>query len=385
MVGENAESKPELGTWKIEPASVSIRRVRRALQNDVLKILAYVVAAMLLGALLAPWLYTAGKALAEVTQVKTPSGTFQPKVTNGVIEWLAAACRNAEFPRFFNRALMISALVLLFPLIQWLRMERGKLAYRDTPWSLRLPEAAIATNEGQPLKRNHRGPGQLLFGFLIASSGLLLLGLALVHAGVFVWRNGSSLNGSALPAINGWKVVRSAVGPAAVVSLIEEIVFRGVLLGLFMRAMRPWSAIISVSLLFAFVHFLQPPLGVTVPDPESPTAGLWLIGQILGRFTQPLDLVSGFATLTAVGLVLGYARWRTSSLWLPIGIHAGWILGVTIFKAITWAAPGVSPAARFLVGPTLREGLVPLVVVLLTGVAVHGFTKNSGSGTRPHH
>ena len=377
MATANQESKLELGTWNLEPTSVSIRSVRQVLQSDVLKILAYVVTAMLLGALLAPWLYTSGKALAEVT---LGADLTQRKETNGFIEWLASACRNAEFPRFFNRALMISALVLLIPLIQWLRMERGKLVYRDTPWSLRLPEAAIATNEGQPLKRNHRGPGQLFFGFLIAASGLLLLGLALVHANVFVWRNSSPLTGVVLPAVNGWKVVRSAVGPAVVVSIIEEIVFRGVLLGLFFRAMRQWPAIVCVSLLFAFVHFLQPPAGVVVPDPESPTAGLWLIVQIFARFTQPLDLISGFATLTAVGLVLAYARFRTASLWLPIGLHSGWIFGITVFKAITWVAPGVSPAAKFLTGSTLREGLAPLMVVLLTGLAVHGFTKNPASG-----
>lgn len=363
------ESKPELGTWKLELSSVSIRRVRRALQSDVLKILAYVVVAMLSGALLAPWLFTAGKALAEVTHGKQ---------TNGLIEWLASACRNAEFPRFFNRSLMLSALVLLFPLVQWLRMDRGRLAYRDTPWSLKLPEAAIATNEGQPLRSNPRGPRQLLVGFLLASGGLLLLGLILLQTGAFVWRSAAPAAG--VPPVDAWKAIRSAIGPAVFVSVIEEVVFRGVLLGLFMRAMRPWPALVWVSLLFAFVHFLQPPVGVVVPDPEAPTAGLWLVGQILGRFAQPLDLVSGFATLTAVGLVLGHARWRTASLWLPVGLHAGWIFGVAIFKAVTWLSPAGTPATRFLIGSTLREGLAPLVVVLATGALVHHLTKPTDRG-----
>jgi membrane protease YdiL (CAAX protease family) len=366
------ESKPELGTWNLEAPSVSIRRVRRALQSDVLKILAYVVAAILLGSLLAPWLYTLGKALAEVTRGKQ---------TNGFLEWVASACRNAEFPRFFNRALLLSALVLLFPLVQWLRMDRGRQAHRDTPWSLRLPETAIATNEGQPLKRNLRGPQQLLLGWVVAAGGLLLLGLALVQAGAFVWRN-SALAAGIVP-VNGWKVVRSAMGPAVFVSVIEEILFRGVLLGLFMRAMRPSSAIISVSLLFAFVHFLQPPLGVVVPDPESPTAGLWLIWQIIGRFARPLELISGFATLTAIGLVLGHARWRTASLWLPVGLHTGWIFGVVVFKAITWAAPGAPPGSSWLIGSTLREGLMPLAVVLVTGLVVQRFTRVSRDGSEP--
>lgn len=378
--GAPGESKPELGTWKDETSSVSIQGVPRILQSDVLKILAYVVLAMLMGALLAPWLYTAGKALAEVTQ---GAGMSQRKETNVFIEWIASSCLKAEFPRFFNRSLMLSALLLMIPLIQWLRMERGRLTYRDTPWSLRLPEAAIATNEGQPLKRNHRGPGQLFVGFLIASSGLLLLGLALVQAEVFVWKSSMIPVAMKFPPINGWKVVRSAAGPALVVSMIEEIIFRGMLLGLFLRAMRPWAAIFSVSMLFAFVHFLQPGAGVVVPDPESPTAGLWLVGQILMRFTHPQDLIAGFATLTAVGTVLAYARWRTASLWLSVGLHAGWIFGITVFKAITWPAPGVSQATRFLIGLTLREGLVPLVVVLLTGVAVHGFTRTPSSGMPP--
>lgn len=372
MVIRPRESKPELGTWNLEVPSVSIHSVRRALQSDVLKILAYVVAALLLGSLLAPWLYTLGKALAEVTQGKQ---------TNGFLEWLASACRKAEFPRFFNRALLLSALLLLFPLVRWLGMERGRQAHRDTPWSLRRPETAMGTNEGQPLKRNLRGPQQLLLGWVLAAGGLLLMGLILVQAGVFVWRDASLLPGIA--PINGWKVVRSAMGPAVFVSVIEEILFRGVLLGLFMRAMRSWPAIISVSLLFAFVHFLQPPAGVVVPDPESATAGFWLIWQIMGRFTQPLALFSGFATLTAVGLVLGCARWRTASLWLPIGLHAGWIFGVAVFKAITWVAPGGTPAAGLLIGSTLREGLVPLVVILATGVVVQRFTHVSRDGTSP--
>ena len=347
--------------------------MRRALQSDVLKILAYMVISLLTGALLAPWLYTAGKALAEVSQ---------GKATNGFIEWLSASCRKADFPIFFNRALMISAFVLVFPLIQWLNIERGKLAFRDTPWSLRLPEAAVAANVGQPLKRNQRGPLSLLFGFVIAASSTLLMGLLLVQAGAFVWRQGLVSPGGVVVAVDGWKVVRSAMGPAAVVSLIEEVLFRGVLLGLFMRAMRPRGAIISVSVLFAFVHFLQPPFGVMVPDPESPIAGLWLIGQMMGRFAQPIELVSGFGALLAVGLVLAYARWRTASLWLPIGLHAGWIFGVMIFKGISLVAPGVSPASRFLFGSTLREGLVPSIMIIATGVAVHWFTKPSHGAAR---
>ena len=49
-------------------------------------------------------------------------------------------------------------------------------------------------------------------------------------------------------------------------------------------------------------------------------AGFYLLGQILTRFGDPVPMISGFGTLLVVGLVLGYARWRTASLWLPAGL-----------------------------------------------------------------
>lgn len=347
-----------------------MRGVRRAFPNDVVKILCYVAAVLLLGAVLAPWLYNGGKALAEVTEGKP---------TNAFVEWLAAACRRSYFPRFFGRSVQLSALILFFPLVQWLKMGRGPMRYRDTPWSFRLPDSAIAANEGQPLKRNPRGPAQLATGFLIASVSLLLLGYTLLHAGAFIWQNAPLMpDGTANPLIkplNIGKAVKSALTPAIMASVIEEIVFRGVLLGIFLRAMRPSRAIVALSVLFAALHFLDPRPGVQVPDPESATSGLWLLGHIIGRFAEPLTLLSGLCTLTGVGIVLAYARWRTASLWMSIGLHAGWVFGIFVFKALTWPVATLSPTFRFFIGYTLREGLAPLIVVGLTGVAVHYLTR----------
>ena len=340
------------------------------MQSDVLKIFAYVAATLVLGAILAPWLYQAGKGLAEV---------FEGKEGNGPVHFIARAAGRADFPKFFDRALMLSALVLLFPLGAWLRLGRGPGSFRDTPWSLRLPDSAIIREGGQPLQRNPDGWWHFSTGFLVAAGLLLLSGWLMLQAGCFVWKDALvSTRGIAnkFPMAIDWAAAVKKVLPGALlVALIEEILFRGVLLGIFLRAMRPAPAIALLSFLFAFVHFLEPPRGATVPDPEAANAGLIFLGKIFHRFADPLSMVSRFSILAMVGVVLAYARYRTASLWLPIGLHVGWVFGMGMFKAATWPVMGLPEQIRWLIGMSLLEGLLPLSVVAVTGALVHAMTR----------
>jgi membrane protease YdiL (CAAX protease family) len=355
---------------EVSAVRITLRPVRRGLQSDVLKIFAYVAATLILAAVISPWLYQLGKGLSEVTT---------DKQTNGAIRFVAEAAGRADFPKFFDRALLLSALVLLFPLTAWLRLGRPPGSYRDTPWSLRLPDNVVIVDRGQPLSRNPQGWLQFGTGFILAAGLLLLSGWLMLQAGCFMWRDATeSTRGvvNTIPeAINWAKSLKKIIPGAVVVALVEEILFRGVLLGIFLRAMRVGPAIFSLSFLFAFVHFLEPPPFVRVPDPEASSAGFYLLGQIFSRFANPLELVSGFVVLMAVGVVLAYARVRTASLWLPVGLHFGWVVGVGVFKAATWGVRGLPEATKWFVGPTLREGLLPLSVVIVTGMLVHLMTR----------
>lgn len=344
--------------------------MRRGLQSDVLKIFAYVAACLILGAILAPWLYQLGKGLAEV---------FDDKRGNGPVNYLAKAAGRADFPKFFDRSLMLSALVLLFPLGSWLNLGRSSGSFRDTPWSLRLPDNVVVTDRGQPLRRNPDGWWHFTTGFFISASLLLLSGWLMIEAGCFVWKD-ALVSSKGLPnkipmAIDWVAAVKKVVPGSLMVTLIEEMLFRGVLLGIFLRAMRPGPAIALLSFLFAFVHFLEPSHGATVPDPEAANAGFVLLGQIFSRFADPLSMVSRFSILAMVGVVLAFARYRTASLWLPIGLHLGWAVGMGMFKAATWPVMGLPEAVRWLIGMSLLEGLLPLSVVGVTGVLVHAMTR----------
>ncbi|MGE9270007.1 MAG: CPBP family intramembrane glutamic endopeptidase [Verrucomicrobiales bacterium] len=325
----------------------------------------------MLAAILSPWIYSVGMDLARWTEGSE---------SRGLLSWLGAAAKRSEgnFSRFFDRALILSAFVLLWPLIQWLRQGKGEMLFRDTPWSLRLPDARIS-KAGQPLRRNEFGLSQMLFGFLLSGGLLLLSGWVLVEAGFFMWRDAAeSTQGVRNPwvmEIDWGRSLRKAVSSAIIVSVLEELLFRGVLLGIFLRAMRPSFAIVSVSLLFAAVHFLESPPGAIIEEPESWGAGFVFLGHILSRFADPLTMVSRFLMLVILGGVLALARWRTASLWLPIGLHAGWVLGYVIFKSATWPVRGLSGFAEWLVAGSLTEGLLPILVVVLTGLVVFLFTR----------
>jgi membrane protease YdiL (CAAX protease family) len=326
----------------------------QAARRDILKIIVFIAAVMLSGALLAPWLFNAGKALAEMTQGRDLSP---------VVCYVADATRRSEFPRYFDRALLLSALVLLIPAIHWLRIGQPRGRFRDTPWSLRIPDQQVTTG-GQPLRPNPYGILHMLIGLLFAAGTLLISGRVLVAAGWFNWREGYD------PAA----AAASAVLPAIAVPFIEEIIFRGVLLGIFLRAMRPSVAIASLAFLFAVLHFLKPPPGVLIEDPGAAMAGLEMLSHIFQRFGDPGPLISEFGTLLSVGLVLGYARWRTASLWLPAGLHTGWVFALIFFKELTLSGPRPDGFGRYLVGYTLRDGIVPTVIVLATGILVHALT-----------
>ena len=202
---------------------------------------------------------------------------------------------------------------------------------------------------------------QVLLGCLISGGLLWTLGAILEMAGAFAAKGHAHASGS---------LVSKVLIPAAAASLMEEWLFRGVLLGLWLRFARTVPACIGTSALFAFLHFLKPPDGSLPDDPAHAMAGFDLLGKILLQFADPLVIVTDFTMLLGVGLILAWTRVRTGALWFAIGLHAGWIMAFKGFNTYHQPVP-----AHFLrpwgVGDNLRVGILPLVTLGLTAVVCH--------------
>ena len=319
---------------------------------DSVKVWLYAIASMLLAAALAPWLYNLGRALAEVTDGKQ---------TNGIVEWVAEGCRKAGLAIYFKWAWGIAGAVLAVPFIGWLKVGRG-VGNRTAAWSVRVPGGWRVNDGGQRLRFRLSGGWDGLSGFGLSVALVAVLGAAVLLIGAFRWSGEPvGLAGTA------GRMLPWAVGLA----VVNEVVFRGFAMGVFLRAVGVPAAITMAALLSAAVGFFGPLAGSVVVDPEGSAAGFHLLGLLAKRLADPWVLTAGFLPLFALGGLLGYARWRTASLWLPVGLHAGWIFSTRLFQELAKPLHLPAPFARALVGDTLQHGWIPLVALVVAGIVVH--------------
>src|SRR5262249_10099431 len=166
------------------------------------------------------------------------------------------------------------------------------------------------------LERNPYAAADGIVGFLIALIPLLCGGVILIGVGVYSLRQ--HFLWSKMPAV----LIASTVVP-----IIEELLFRGFILGVLVRSLPRVVAIFLTSALFPIIHFLKPPERPLPNDAINWLSGFNSIAHSFSQFIDPLLVAGGFLTLLVIGWILADARLARRSLWLPIGLHAGWIFG----------------------------------------------------------
>lgn len=329
--------------------------MRGEASSDVFKVWLYAAASVLLGAWVAPLFYNAGKALAEVSQSKQ---------INGPLEWLAGVCKTADFPDFFSAALLATAILLFLPFTEWLRGGRVPGEGRR-PGMLRLPDGTRGRGNGQRLLKNQSGVRQIFTGFTWVTLLFFLIAAILLAAGVFTWKG---------PTEHPVRLLTRALMIGFGLAVVQEMLFRGIMMGIFLRAMRPAAALGLSAVLFALVHFIIPPPGMNVLDPEASGVGFELLRKLASQFSEPKAVFGTFAPLLALGVVLAYARWRTASLCLPIGLHAGWIFANSVLAGVTAATSRPDSLIWVISGATMTQGLVPLIGIILVGILTNHLT-----------
>jgi uncharacterized protein len=286
--------------------------------KDAVRLLVYLLATVLLGALLAPPLFWAAQWL----------------VGHG---WLTFLSRF-DFETFFHRALLIAALILLWPIARSL---------------------SVRSLADLKLERNPHWRRDVLAGFICSAVPLLCCGAILLATPIYSTRN-----------VIDWPAVGKAIAAAAVVPLIEETFFRGLILGILLKTGRRFLAMFVTSALYSIVHFLK------APEHTSTiviwTSGFNSIAHAFVQFADPVLVAAGFTTLFLIGWILADARLQTRSLWLPIGLHAGWILTAGTFNKIALRKMIALPW----LGKNLLVGIIPLAVAGVTWLIVRAWLRN---------
>lgn len=288
--------------------------------------LAYLVGVFLGGALLAPVLYHAVQDLAA----RDPA-------------WQALATQ--PFHRYVHRALLGLALVGLWPL---LRLN-----------GLRTP-AALGWTSSPAAGR------WLLRGLGLGVAGLGMAAALTLVAGGRTWRSGGEW-GEALAILAG------ALGSAVAVAWIEETLFRGALQGTLRRCWPAWAAVVASSVVYAGVHFFA---RVRWQGAVEWHSGLAVVGRMLAGWADIAAWWPGGLNLVLAGLVLGAAFEATGNLYLPAGLHAGWVLAIKVYGASTQAVE--APVSGWGT-ERLTDGWVVLPVLGLTAGVLAAWLKRASA------
>jgi hypothetical protein len=103
--------------------------------------------------------------------------------------------------------------------------------------------------------------------------------------------------------------------------------------------------------------------------------GFELLRKIIARLSDPQVILGTLTPLLALGAVLAYARWRTASLYLPVGLHTGWIFINAMLGSVMVAASRPDSMKWVISGTSLKQGLVPLVGILVAGILTYYLTR----------
>ena len=285
--------------------------------KDVIKLAAYFVATIVIGAILAPILFWSAHSLAA----------------HGILSFLA----RYDFETFFHRALLVAAVLLLWPL-------------------LRVSHVRGLADLG--LEPNSRWGRDLVAGVAISSVPLLFCGVLLIALHVYALRHSIA-----------WPRFGKILLTSIAVPFIEEAFFRGIVLGVLLRTGRKYIAIFAVSAIFAVVHFLKAPERTS--EIVTWTSGFSSIAHAFDGIGDPMMVALALVTLFFIGWILADARVLTHSLWLSIGLHAGWIFGSGAFSRVARQQILAFPW----IGKNMLVGIIPLGLAVLTWLIMRTWIK----------
>jgi membrane protease YdiL (CAAX protease family) len=285
--------------------------------KDAARLAAYFAATILTAAVLAPILYWAA----------------QWFVAHGLFPFLA----RYDFETFFHRALLIASAALLWPF-------------------LRVSNVRSMADLG--LAPNSCWGRDVFVGVLLSAIPLLCCGALLIAFDVYSFRHSFA-----------WARFGKILAASVTVPFIEEAFFRGIVLGVLLKTGRQYMSILAASAIFSVIHFLKAPERTSAI--VTWTSGLNSIAHSFEQFANVTMLISAFATLFLIGWILADARVLTCSLWLPIGLHAGWIFGNGAFSRVARQEMLILPW----LGENLLVGIVPLGVACSTWVLMRIWLK----------
>jgi membrane protease YdiL (CAAX protease family) len=291
------------------------------------RLLIFVLLVLALTALVSPWAATAWD-LISATAILPPQDRI-------------------PFSRFFNRFFMISGILLFFACRSLLKIE--------SPAQLGLVPRTQAARD-------------VVKGLVLALGSMIALGATMSFAGVYQPFFRLSLSESVEECVK-------AILAGFTVGVLEEIFFRGMIFRGLLEDWKPLPAFLVANLFYSALHFVKPGERYFLTGIE-PWAGFRHLFSTFAPFLEPAEIAPGLIGLLLIGIVLSYAFARTGTLYLSIGLHAGWVIAI---KTVRVFGDYRAEDLGWLFGsndPKIVSGVVTWAGIILVGLAVYWLTRN---------
>lgn len=182
------------------------------------------------------------------------------------------------------------------------------------PWFLKMCGLRFWKNLGMAF--NKKSAQYLYQGFIAGAAVVGLIVITQYLTGAIAFQSSLSL-AVLLPFFC------KALFIAFIVSLLEECIFRGIILRAFYTAMRPLFAVILSAVFFAYTHFKMSDAVWHATDQvitwkSGFFVGFWMLAEVVRNFEW-----IHFLNFTFLGIILGLLFLKTHSLVPSISFHAG--------------------------------------------------------------
>jgi hypothetical protein len=256
---------------------------------------------------------------------------------------VAAMGFHFPFPRIFDRTVMVLVAIAIIWQLRELRVVPLLRSGFDHPM--------------RNLRRTTRG-------FLIAIAAIAMLVYIAVILGAHAEESSAGI----------WSLMPKYFLAAIVIAIIEEGFFRAFLLvgmeGDFGRT----GALLLSSAIYAVTHLVRSPAKFYVTG-IHPFAGFETLGLSLAHVANPSMMLPTFVGLFLLGIVLGEAFLETGTVYLAIGLHAGFVLGAKLWPRMTAAGATLPGWLRGYGSQPLISGLAAWVIAVAILLLIRPLTR----------
>ncbi len=251
-----------------------------------------------------------------------------------------------SFSRIFDRCFLVTSILLFFPCRRFLKIGSA-------------PQVGLA-----PPTRWAR---DIAAGFACAVISMIVLVALMTLQDIFTPFFRLS------PGESAAKMAKALLAGFSV-GFLEELFFRGIFFKGILEQNKPLRAFLITNIFFAAIHFVQPVREFRLAD-YDPWGGARYLAGSFEPFLHWGTLLPGFIGLFLLGVALSYALLRTRTIFLAMGLHAGWIFALQSIRVfgdfrrqdLGWMFGSTDPK--------IVSGVITWIGILSVAAVVHGLTR----------